>query len=71
VGLRERSEDEIAAINRALLERLQLGGEAFLTSTDLRGRFVLRACFVNYRSGREDVDRMIAAVRTLGRELAA
>jgi hypothetical protein len=50
---------------------LQLGGEAFLTSTDLRGRFVLRACFVNYRSGREDVDRMIAAVRTLGRELAA
>jgi len=71
VGVRERSEDEIAAINRALLERLQLGGEAFLTSTELRGRFVLRACFVNYRSGREDVDRMIAAVRTLGRELAA
>jgi glutamate/tyrosine decarboxylase-like PLP-dependent enzyme len=71
VGARERSEDEIAAINRALLERLQLGGEAFLTSTELRGRYVLRACFVNYRSRRDDVDRMLDAVRTIGRELTA
>jgi aromatic-L-amino-acid/L-tryptophan decarboxylase len=71
VGVRERSEDEIAAINRTLLERLQLGGEAFLTSTDLRGRFVLRACFVNYRSRRDDVDRMLEAVRTIGHELTA
>jgi aromatic-L-amino-acid/L-tryptophan decarboxylase len=66
---RDRSEDDIAALNRALLERLQLGGEAFLTSTDLRGRFVLRACIVNFRSRREDVDRMLAAVRATGKEL--
>jgi hypothetical protein len=65
----DRSEDDIAALNRALLERLQLGGEAFLTSTDLRGRFVLRACIVNFRSRREDVDRMLAAVRATGKEL--
>jgi glutamate/tyrosine decarboxylase-like PLP-dependent enzyme len=66
---RDRSEDGIAALNRALLERLQLGGEAFLTSTDLRGRFVLRACIVNFRSRLEDVDRMLAAVRATGKEL--
>jgi aromatic-L-amino-acid decarboxylase len=60
-------EEAIAAVNRALLERLQLGGEAFLTSTELRGTYVLRACFVNYRSRREDVDRMVAAVRAIGR----
>jgi aromatic-L-amino-acid/L-tryptophan decarboxylase len=65
-----RDETEIAAVNRALLERLQLGGEAFLTSTELRGQFVLRACFVNYRSRREDVDRMLEAVRTIGHGLA-
>ena len=59
------------AFNRAVLERLQLGGEAFLTGTELRGRFVLRACIVNYRSRREDVDRMLAAVRACGRELPA
>ena len=60
-----------AAMNRAILERLQLSGEAFITSTELRGRFVLRACIVNYRSTREDVDRMLEAIRAIGRELAA
>jgi len=57
------------ALNRRLLERLQLGGEAFLTSTELAGRYVLRACIVNHRSTREDIDRMLDAVRTIGREI--
>jgi aromatic-L-amino-acid decarboxylase len=65
------SEEHVAALNRALLERLQLGGEAFLTSTELRGRYTLRACIVNYRSRREDVDRMLSAVVAIGRDLAA
>ena len=64
-----RDEEAIASLNRALLERLQLGGEAFLTSTELRGRFTLRACIVNYRSRREDVDRMLDAVRKIGKDL--
>ena len=62
-------EDALSALNRAILERLQIGGEAFLTSTELGGRFVLRACFVNYRSTRADVDRMLAAVRGIRREV--
>jgi aromatic-L-amino-acid/L-tryptophan decarboxylase len=66
-----QGEEALAAVNRAILERLQLGGEAFLTSTELGGRFVLRACFVNYRSTREDVDRMLEAVRAIGRDLTA
>jgi aromatic-L-amino-acid/L-tryptophan decarboxylase len=60
VCFRRRGDD---ALNRRILERLQLGGDAFLTSTDLNGRFVLRACIVNYRSTPDDVDRMLAAVR--------
>lgn len=64
-----RDDEAIAALNRALLERLQLGGEAFLTSTELRGRFVLRACIVNYRSRREDIDRMLEAVAAIGHGL--
>jgi aromatic-L-amino-acid/L-tryptophan decarboxylase len=63
------NEEAAAALNRALLERLQLGGDAFLTSTELRGRFVLRACIVNYRSTRQDIDRMLKAVRRIGGEL--
>jgi glutamate/tyrosine decarboxylase-like PLP-dependent enzyme len=68
-GNRDRDDEAMTALNRTLLERLQLGGEAFLTSTELRGRYVLRACIVNYRSRREDVDRMLEAVRAIGRDL--
>jgi glutamate/tyrosine decarboxylase-like PLP-dependent enzyme len=64
-------EESQASLNRQLLERLQLGGEAFLTSTELGGRFVLRACIVNHRSTREDIDRMLAAVRSIGRDVIA
>jgi glutamate/tyrosine decarboxylase-like PLP-dependent enzyme len=60
-----------ADLNRALLERLQLSGEAFLTSTELDGRFVLRACIVNYGSTRSDVDRMIETVVRIGAELTS
>jgi aromatic-L-amino-acid decarboxylase len=60
------AEAALADLNRALLENLQLGGEAFLTSTELRGRYTLRACIVNYRSTRDDIDRMLDAVRVLG-----
>jgi glutamate/tyrosine decarboxylase-like PLP-dependent enzyme len=62
-------EESMAALNRTLLERLQLGGETFLTGTELHGRFVLRACIVNYRSTRDDVDRVLAEVRRVGAEL--
>jgi glutamate/tyrosine decarboxylase-like PLP-dependent enzyme len=57
----------IDELNRSVLEGLQLGGEAFLTSTELRGRFVLRACIVNYRSTRDDVDRLLDAIRAVVR----
>jgi len=60
VCFRYRGDD---TLNKRILERLQLGGQVFLTSTELNGRFVLRACIVNYRSTREDVDRLLAAVR--------
>ena len=64
-------EAQVVATNRAILERLQLGGEAFITSTELAGRFVLRACIVNYRSTRADVDRMLAAVQAIGAAVVA
>jgi glutamate/tyrosine decarboxylase-like PLP-dependent enzyme len=62
--------DTSDTLNRRLLERLQLGGEAFLSSTELSGRFVLRACIVNYLSTREDIDRMLDAVLRIGAELS-
>jgi glutamate/tyrosine decarboxylase-like PLP-dependent enzyme len=56
-------------LNRRLLEQVQLGGEAFLTSTEIDSRFVLRACIVNYHSTRADIDCMLDVVRAAGAEL--
>jgi aromatic-L-amino-acid decarboxylase len=54
--------DRLDAVNRDVLRRVQLGGEAFLTGTELDGAFVLRACITNPRMGPADADRIAAAV---------
>ena len=53
---------ELDGLNRDVLRRVQLGGEAFLTGTELAGAFVLRACITNPRMRPEDADRIVAAV---------
>ena len=48
--------------NQAVLHRVQLGGEAFLSSTVLGDRFWLRACLVNPRTTRSNLDALLEAV---------
>jgi L-2,4-diaminobutyrate decarboxylase len=57
---RQRSDD---ATNAELRERLIRSGEAWITSTVLKGQRVLRVTMINPRTQREDVDRMLAALR--------
>lgn len=55
--------EALDALNKQLLERLQLAGQVFLSSTTLEGRFWLRACFVNPLATDEDVAGILDAVR--------
>jgi aromatic-L-amino-acid/L-tryptophan decarboxylase len=57
-------------LNRRILEAVQLGGRAFLSGTTIQGRFVLRACIINPRASREDVDAVVEVVRSEGARLA-
>jgi aromatic-L-amino-acid/L-tryptophan decarboxylase len=50
------------SLNKAILERVQLGGQAFLSSTVLDGRFWLRACIINPRTCEEDLDVLVRNV---------
>ena len=59
------------ALNRELLARLQGGGEAFVSNAVIDGRFLLRACIVNFRTQRSDVEALPAIVARLGREIDA
>jgi len=63
-------DERLNDLNKHALERLQLGGRAFLSSTVLRGRFVLRACIVNPLSAQRDVDAMLETLKTIAREAA-
>ncbi len=65
--------DDVAtdAFNQRVLASLQLGGEAFLSSTVLRGRTWLRSCIVNPGTMPDDIDAVFAAVqRSLARAIA-
>jgi L-2,4-diaminobutyrate decarboxylase len=59
---RHRSDDET---NAALREKLIRSGQAWITSTVLKGQRVLRVTMINPRTERGDVDRMLDAIRRL------
>jgi len=58
--------DDIDALNRRVAERVQRDGRAFITTTELDGRSVLRACIVNFRTTDADLDALIGAIVTAG-----
>ncbi len=59
-------EVRLDALNKDVMERVQSGGEAFLSGTTIRGRFALRACVLHYDTNEADLDALIAAVRRAG-----
>src|SRR5918993_2979639 len=61
--VRDDGDTELNSINQAVLERLQLGGEAFLSSTSLHGVFWLRACVLNPRTTTDDLRALLDALR--------
>jgi glutamate/tyrosine decarboxylase-like PLP-dependent enzyme len=56
---------EVDRANRALLDSVQQEGRVFLTGTELKGRFALRACIVNFRTRESDLDVLVDAIRSV------
>lgn len=54
-------DDEAAheRVNRALLQGIEDGGQAWLSSTRLRGRYALRMCVLNHTTTAAHVDRVM------------
>jgi glutamate/tyrosine decarboxylase-like PLP-dependent enzyme len=72
--LRARIHDEEVALyldelNLAILERLQEGGEIFVSNAIVEGRYTLRACIVNFRSEEADVDAVPEITARVGAEV--
>jgi glutamate/tyrosine decarboxylase-like PLP-dependent enzyme len=56
-------------LNAAILDRLQAGGEVYVSNAIVDGRFLLRACVVNFRTTPVDIDRTCEVEVRVGREM--
>ncbi len=63
--------ERLDAYQDALQLALEASGEAWVSTTKLRGRTYLRAGIVNYLSTEADADRMLEALRRLSPQAAA
>ena len=67
---RVRIEAELNDLNERIVSTVQRGGRAYLSNAVLRGRFALRACIVNFRTTRRDIDATLDIIRDAAQEFA-
>ena len=65
----ERVETYLNRLNEELLNRLEKGGEAFLSKAMFGNRFALRLCIVNFRTSLGDIEALPEIVVRLGRQV--
>ena len=68
----EPGRDEyLDVLNERIMTEVQLDGRAYCSNAILHGRFVLRACIVNFRTEAEDCDALLDVAAELGLNLDA
>jgi len=66
---RARLEVELNELNERILRAVQRGGQAYVSNATLRGKFALRACIVNFRTTRRDIEATLEIIREAAREM--
>lgn len=56
-------------LNEALLNRLQQGGEVFLSNAIVKEKYCLRGCIVNFRTSDKDIEEIIEIIVREGRQI--
>jgi aromatic-L-amino-acid/L-tryptophan decarboxylase len=59
---KDASEETRNRFNLALLKRIVARGRVYLSNTELKGKFCLRACIVNHRTKETDIDAVVREV---------
>lgn len=67
----ESVEEYLNRLNAELLIRLQRSGEVVFSNAVVGGKFLLRACIVNFRTSLEDVEAVPGIVMRMGQEVDA
>jgi aromatic-L-amino-acid decarboxylase len=69
VCFRYKLGSDLDAYNGAILRRVIERGRVYISNATLRGRFALRACFVNHRTTDADVDAIVEEVLAASAEV--
>jgi glutamate/tyrosine decarboxylase-like PLP-dependent enzyme len=54
---------ELDQLNTNIMNLVQRGGRAYLSSATIGGKFALRACITNFRTTRADIDQTLEIIR--------
>jgi aromatic-L-amino-acid/L-tryptophan decarboxylase len=63
------TEEDLNHINSKILRRVVERGNVYLSNATLQSRFCLRACIVNHRTSNSDIDRVVAEILAVAREV--
>ena len=61
-------DDYLNKLNEELLNKLQTGGELFLSNALVNGMYCLRACIVNFRTSKQDIQEIVEIIVRAGRK---
>ncbi|HSS19685.1 MAG TPA: pyridoxal-dependent decarboxylase [Pyrinomonadaceae bacterium] len=70
-NISEAADVQLEQLNTNIMNLVQRGGRAYLSSATVNGKFALRACITNFRTSRADIDQTLEIVREAAKELAA
>ncbi|HKO63092.1 MAG TPA: pyridoxal-dependent decarboxylase, partial [Pyrinomonadaceae bacterium] len=68
-GLRTGPDTDLDELNSRIMNLVQRGGRAYLSSATLKGKFALRACITNFRTTRADIDATLEIIREAGKQI--
>jgi glutamate/tyrosine decarboxylase-like PLP-dependent enzyme len=66
---REAVDDYVDRLNQRVADELRFGGEAFVTTTEVRDRTVIRLSICSHRTTPTDIDRTFEALRRHGEHI--
>lgn len=64
----ETANAELDQLNMNIMNVVQRGGRAYLSSATINGKFALRACITNFRTTRADIDQTLEIIRDAAQE---
>lgn len=65
----KENESYLNKLNETLLNALQKGGEVFLSNAIVNKKYCLRACIVNFRTSKKDIEEIIEIIVRNGKEV--